>query len=97
MYGVNTQNWETQPSLSADGKTLYFIRGPIRGSGAKNIRNGDIYVSYLQDDGSWSEAKKLPDNINTPKSESSVLIHPDGKTLYFASNGHIGMVVMIYT
>ncbi|MBK7129912.1 MAG: PD40 domain-containing protein [Crocinitomicaceae bacterium] len=89
--GVNTQNWETQPSLSADGKTLYFIRGPIRGSGAKNIRNGDIYVSYLQDDGSWSEAKKLPDNINTPKSESSVLIHPDGKTLYFASNGHIGM------
>ena len=89
--GVNTQNWETQPSLSADGKTLYFIRGPIRGSGAKNIRNGDIYVSYLQEDGSWSEAKKLPDNINTPKSESSVLIHPDGKTLYFASNGHIGM------
>ncbi|MBI3136931.1 MAG: PD40 domain-containing protein [Bacteroidetes bacterium] len=89
--GVNSQNWETQPSLSADGKTLYFIRGPIRGTGASNIRNGDIYVSYLLKDGSWSEAKKLPDNINTPKSEASVLIHPDGKTLYFASNGHVGM------
>ena len=89
--GVNTGNWETQPSLSADGKTLYFIRGPIRGTGQRNIRNGDIYVSTLLEDGSWSEAKKLPDNINTPKAESSVLIHPDGQTLYFASNGHIGM------
>lgn len=89
--GVNSQHWETQPSLSADGKTLYFIRGPIRGTGGSNIRNGDIYVSYLLEDGSWSEAKKLPDNINTPKSEASVLIHPDGRTLYFASNGHVGM------
>lgn len=89
--GVNTQNWETQPSLSADGKTLYFIRGPIRGTGAMNIRNGDIYVSYRATDGSWTEAKKLPDNVNTPLSEQSCFIHPDGKTLYFASNGHIGM------
>jgi len=89
--GVNTQHWETQPSLSADGKTLYFIRGPIRGTGANNQRNGDIYVSHLLDNGTWSEAKKLPDNINTPFSESSVLIHPDGQTLYFSSNGHVGM------
>ncbi|MBK9191635.1 MAG: PD40 domain-containing protein [Crocinitomicaceae bacterium] len=89
--GVNTANWETQPSLSADGKTLYFIRGPVRGSGKTNQRNGDIYVATLLEDGTFSEAKKLPDNVNTPKSESSVLIHPDGRTLYFASNGHIGM------
>jgi outer membrane protein OmpA-like peptidoglycan-associated protein len=89
--GVNSQHWETQPSLSADGKTLYFIRGPIKGTGARNIRNGDIYVSYLQEGGGWSVAEKLPDNINTPASESSVLIHPDGQTLYFSSNGHIGM------
>lgn len=88
---VNTIHWETQPSLSADGKTLYFIRGQIRGTGGRNKRNGDIYVSKLQSDGSWGGAKKLPDNINTPYSESSVLIHPDGRTLYFASNGHVGM------
>jgi outer membrane protein OmpA-like peptidoglycan-associated protein/tetratricopeptide (TPR) repeat protein len=88
---VNTANWETQPSLSADGKTLYFIRGSVRSTGGKGKRNGDIYVSYLQADGSWSEAEKLPNHINTPLSESSVLIHPDGKTLYFGSNGHIGM------
>jgi outer membrane protein OmpA-like peptidoglycan-associated protein/tetratricopeptide (TPR) repeat protein len=88
---VNSQHWETQPSLSSDGKTLYFIRGTIRGSGGRNQRNGDIFVSKLQEDGSWGEAIKLPENINTKYSESSVLIHPDGKTLYFSSNGHLGM------
>ena len=88
---VNSPNWETQPSLSSDGKTLYFIRGNKRSSGGRNMRNGDIYVSHLLPDGSWSTAEKLPDNINTSASESSCLIHPDGKTLYFSSNGHIGM------
>ena len=88
---VNTANWETQPSLSSDGKTLYFIRGQIRNTGGRNKRNGDIFMPKLQDDGSWGLAEKLPPNINTPYSESSVLIHPDGRTLYFASNGHIGM------
>ncbi len=88
---VNTRNWETQPSLSSDGKTLYFIRGTVRSAGGKNKRNGDIYMSKLQEDGSWGVAEKLPDYINTPVSESSVLIHPDGRTLYFGSNGHIGM------
>lgn len=88
---VNSQHWETQPSLSSDGQTLYFIRGQIRASGGRNQRNGDIYVSKLQEDGSWGKAEKLPSNINTPYSEASVLIHPDGKTLYFSSNGHLGM------
>ena len=88
---VNTANWETQPSLSSDGKTLYFIRGKVRSSGGKNKRNGDIYVSKLQEDGSWGQAEKLSSTINTPFSEASVLIHPDGKTLYFFSNGHVGM------
>jgi outer membrane protein OmpA-like peptidoglycan-associated protein/Tol biopolymer transport system component len=88
---VNTANWETQPSLSSDGKSLYFIRGQVRNTGGRNKRNGDIYVSKLLSDGSWGLAEKLPSNINTPYSESSVLIHPDGRTLYFASNGHIGM------
>lgn len=85
---VNSANWETQPSISADGKTLYFIRG-IRGRGAQN--DADIYMSTLQEDGKWGPAVKLSDNINTPYQEESVLIHPDGKTLYFSSRGHKGM------
>lgn len=88
---VNTKNWETQPSLSSDGMTLYFIRGKVQSAGGRNKRNGDIYVSRKQTDGFWGKAEKLPDNINTTASEASVLIHPDGKTLYFASNGHVGM------
>jgi outer membrane protein OmpA-like peptidoglycan-associated protein len=86
---VNTYHWETQPSLSADGKTLYFIRG-LRGRGVDQ-RNSDIFVSYLGENGRWSAAERLPNTINTPYAEESVCIHPDGKTLYFASRGHIGM------
>lgn len=85
---LNTLHWETQPSLSSDGKTLYFIRG-LRGRNGTN--NSDIYVSHLLPNGEWSTAEKLPDHINTPDREESVVIHPDGKTLYFASRGHIGM------
>lgn len=85
---VNTSHWETQPSLSADGKTLYFIRG-LRGR--NDTGNSDIYVSRLLDNGTWSTAERLSDVINTTFHEESVLIHPDGKTLYFASRGHTGM------
>jgi len=85
---VNSFHWETQPSLSADGKTLYFVRG-IRGR--NQTENSDIYVTRLQANGSWNTPERLPDVINTPYQEESVLIHPDGKTLYFASRGHVGM------
>ena len=85
---VNSSNWETQPSLSADGKTLYFIRG-LRGRNDTN--NSDIYMSKLLSNGTWSTPERLSDIINTPFHEESVLIHPDGKTLYFASRGHTGM------
>ena len=85
---VNSSHWETQPSLSADGKTLYFIRG-LRGRNDTN--NSDIYMSKLLSNGTWSTPERLSDVINTPFHEESVLIHPDGKTLYFASRGHTGM------
>jgi outer membrane protein OmpA-like peptidoglycan-associated protein/tetratricopeptide (TPR) repeat protein len=85
---VNSSHWETQPSLSADGKTLYFIRG-LRGKNDTN--NSDIYMSKLLSNGTWSTPERLSDVINTPFHEESVLIHPDGKTLYFASRGHTGM------
>ncbi|GAB4201668.1 MAG: OmpA family protein [Bacteroidia bacterium] len=85
---INTQHWETQPSFSSDGKTLYFIRGIVDRSG---IKQGDIYMSVLDDNGKFSEPVKLGPNINTDKDEESVFIHPDNQTLYFSSNGHIGM------
>lgn len=85
---VNTRNWETQPSFSSDGKTLYFIRGSVARDG---IKNPDIYSSTIGDDGKFSEPVRLSDNINTPEGEESVYIHPDNQTLYFSSEGHPGM------
>ncbi|MFN5679208.1 MAG: tetratricopeptide repeat protein, partial [Flavobacteriia bacterium] len=75
---VNTSNWETQPSLSADGRTLYFIRAVRSKEGRAN---SDIYVSYLLENGAWSEAERLSNVINTSSNEESVQIHPDGNTL----------------
>jgi outer membrane protein OmpA-like peptidoglycan-associated protein/tetratricopeptide (TPR) repeat protein len=83
---INTAHWESMPSLSSDGRTLYFIRADRTKS-----NSGDIYVSHLQEDKQWGTPKKLPDNINSQGKEHSVFIHPNGHTLYFSSNGHPGM------
>ncbi len=84
---INTGSWESQPSISSDGKSMYFVR---RVSARGMEADADIFVSYLQADGTWGAAIRLPNTVNTPYPEESVLIHPDGKTLYFASKGHKG-------
>ena len=83
---INTKNFESQPSFSADGKTLYFVSNRAGGFGG-----ADIYFSTLREDGSWGIPVNIGNKINTPGKEESVFIHPDGKTLYFSSNGHVGM------
>lgn len=83
---VNSKNWETQPCFSADGQTLYFVSNRPGGVGAS-----DIWFTTLQADGSWGSPVNLGKKVNTPGKEESVYIHPDGKTLYFSSNGHVGM------
>lgn len=86
---INSANWETQPSFSSDGKTLYFIKGTVdRAGGRKNI---DIYMSVIGEDGKFQPAVRLSDVINSKGNESSVFIHPDNMTLYFASDGHPGL------
>lgn len=86
---INSALWESQPSFSSDGKTLYFVRGsPMRNGTVKGI---DIYSSTVGEDGKFTPAVKLPDNINTKEEEQSVFIHPDNRTLYFCSTGHVGM------
>lgn len=85
---INSGSWESQPSYSADGRTLFFIRGKRT---ARGIREQDIYYSYLMDDGRWLPARPIPGKVNTIFEEESVMIHPDGHTLYFSSNGHPGM------
>ena len=88
---INSKHWETQPSFSSDGKTLYFIRGLTFDREMRNPKNQDIYFSELTDNQGWTKPKKLNQNINTSAREESVQIHPDGQTLYFSSNGHTGL------
>jgi len=83
---VNSKYWESQPSISADGQRLFFVSGRPGGKGQL-----DIWVSTLQDDGHWGEPINLGDSVNTPFKEMSPFIHPDGKTLYFSSDGWVGM------
>lgn len=83
---VNSEQWDSQPSLASDGRTLYFASKRKGGKG-----NSDIWKSVLQIDGMWSIPENLGDSINTPDTEMTPFIHPDGKTLYFASKGHPGM------
>lgn len=85
---VNSGAWESQPSFSANGRTLYFVRGKRT---ARGVKEQDIYYSYLDANNKWTPAQKVPGRINTIFEEESVMIHPDGHTLYFSSNGHSGM------
>jgi len=88
---INSGHFESQPSFSSDGKTLYFIRGIIERGSMRNSKHQDIYVTEIGPDGQWTTPKKLGANVNSPYNEESVQIHPDGQTLYFASEGHEGM------
>ncbi|MEM9896064.1 MAG: flagellar motor protein MotB, partial [Bacteroidota bacterium] len=81
---VNTKYWESQPALSADGRTLYFSSLRPEGKGAR-----DIWVSS-QIDGKWSKPKNLS-RINTAKDETTPYIHSNGTSLFFSSNGYPGM------
>src|SRR5204863_9015115 len=74
------KQWDSQPSVTADGKTLYFA------SARDSLTGIDIYVTHKDENGNWSKAKKLPPPINTNGNEKSPFIHPDGKTLYFSSD-----------
>jgi len=83
---INSRSWESQPSLSADGRELYFISNRAGGVGKR-----DIWISNLGTDGKWSPAQNLGSEINTPDDEVSPFIHVDGQTLFFASRGYPGM------
>jgi len=82
---INSKNWESQPSIAPNSDAIYFVRGGARGQGDKNI-----FVTKLQADGTWGTPKEVSE-LNTPYHESSPSLHPDGKTLYFSSDGHPGM------
>lgn len=82
---INTEAWESAPSLSPDKRDLYFASRRPGGYGGT-----DIYVSRRMPNGEWTEPENLGPNINTAGDESCPFIHADNQTLYFTSNGHLG-------
>ena len=83
---VNTSGNEKQPSVSADGRVLYFVSDRAGGKGGY-----DIWISRRNDDGTWQGAENAGDSINSPGDEQSPFIHPDNHTLYFSSTGWPGL------
>ncbi len=81
---INGPAWESQPSLSHDGETLYFVSDRKGGKGGR-----DIWFSRLVG-GQWSKAKNLAGPINSPGNEGSPFLHADGVSFYFSSDAHPG-------
>lgn len=79
------KQWDSQPSISADSKTLYF-------ASAKDSLTGiDIYRSEKDESGNWKKAVKLGPEINTNGNDKSPFIHSDSRTLYFSSDSLPGL------
>lgn len=83
---VNSSYWESQPSISSDGKTLYFSSNRPGGIGGK-----DLWYSKSTEKNMWSYPLNMGNIINTDGDEMSPFIHFDGRTLYFSSDGRPGM------
>jgi len=80
------QSWEAQPSISADGNTLYFASA--RGDCYKNSRGQftmDLYYSERQEDGTWGLARNMGPVINSSGHEKAPFMHSDSRTLYYVA------------
>jgi len=83
---VNSEGIETSAGMSTDGTKLFFSREDKTSKGGT-----DIYMSRRLPNGGWGESVNLGDIINTKYNETFPHLAADGKTLYFASEGHVSM------
>lgn len=83
---INSPANETHACLSPDKSTMFFTSDRAGGIGGK-----DIYLVRKQKDGTWGSLTNLGPKINTKLDEETPVFHYDGKTLYFASEGHQSM------
>lgn len=79
---INTESWESSPSVSPDKRALYFSSNRPGGYGGK-----DLYVSFRMPNGKWGPAKNMGASVNTSGDELAPFIHADNATLYFNSDG----------
>lgn len=83
--GLNSKKWDSQPAISCDGKTMFFAS-----TRDGNVGGTDLWMSTLGKDGIWDPPVNMGATINTDGDEEAPYIAPDGKTLYFSSDGHPG-------
>lgn len=88
---VNSSSWESQPSLAANGKFLYFASNRPGGKGGMDIWRCPLNGFGPQGMPVWGKPENLGDSVNTPGNESSPYIHADGVSLYFASDDWPGL------
>lgn len=79
---INTEFWESAPSISPDKSALYFSSNRPGGYGGK-----DLYVSYRLPNGRWAPAVNMGPTVNTRADEQAPFIHADNASLYFTSDG----------
>ena len=79
------RTWESQPSVSADGQTLFFASNRKGGQGGI-----DIWRCHRLKNGDWSRPENLGSNVNTAGKDKGPFIAADGRTLYFLSDGWQG-------
>ncbi|TAG13564.1 MAG: flagellar motor protein MotB [Sphingobacteriia bacterium] len=82
---INTEFWESAPSLSPDKRTLYFSSNRPGGSGG-----ADLYCSHQLANGRWTPAENLGNRINSAGDDQAPFIHADNQTMYFTSDGLTG-------
>ncbi len=80
---INTRYWESHATFAEGGKSIYFTSNRNESLGGTDIFRSDQFS-----DGTWSEPVNLGPVINTVLSEESPFLSPDGKRLYFSSQGH---------
>jgi Tol biopolymer transport system component len=84
---INTKSWETHGAITADGNTFYFVSDRKGGAARpRHLPRGEAAHRRVEQ-GPEPEATVM----NTRTMRMAVFIHPNGRTLYFASKGHNSM------
>lgn len=83
---INSTDWDAQPCISHDGRSILFSSTRPGGQGGE-----DLWQTDRQPDNKWSVPRNLGPLINSPGKEQTPYLHPDNQTLYFTSDGHPGM------
>ena len=81
---INSSSWDSHPSLSRTGDTLFFASDRLGGFGLS-----DIYYTHRNAQGQWVSPKNIGPMINTRGSEVSPFFHPEHNVLYFSSDGQL--------